>query len=567
MALPTWFANTMTRLENRQSRRARRRPAALRRTPAEPSLEKLEDRLLLSGFGPEDGAYIVEPWLGVYQDVKIQPGDQKIVATGSKTDGTGLPVARYDSMGNADMTYGSAGLANPLGTNSGYALGLVLQPDGKAVVTGNVSNNNAILVARLNANGSPDSGFGSGGWSSFDVQPGWDAARGVGLQSSGKIVVSGNVGSLPYSAFVARFKANGAIDSGKGGFGKVVQGKATGATVSTFGSDSNSFSALAIQSDDKLVAAGCSYNPVSDTSKVLVARYTASGALDTTFNGSGYSAFSPPEFTSAGVWAIALQSDGKIVTAGQAGADMMVTRYNANGTLDTGFGGGSGYVLLDIDGAATSTAESGRDLVIQPDGKIVVAGYVFTHGVGPHNVLVARLNTNGSLDASFGTGGFKIGASPAGHDFHGYAVSLQSNGNIIVAGQDYEGGTVGTVKPLLMRFSGSSASPLQAASTAPVSATLARAPSAPLVSVATAESRLAAPSATVVLPPLASGVAVVGTSRPTKRLATGQPNLAMGTTVSPPILDVTSAVDRIFAEDDLLSSLLATDLLGFMNFK
>src|SRR5207248_3272206 len=59
-----------------------RRPVSPKPRTAKPRLEPLEERQLLSGFGPEDGAYIVESWSGSYSDVKIQPGDQKIVAAG-----------------------------------------------------------------------------------------------------------------------------------------------------------------------------------------------------------------------------------------------------------------------------------------------------------------------------------------------------------------------------------------------------------------------------------------------------------------------------------------------------
>jgi hypothetical protein len=68
---------------------------------------------------------------------------------------------------------------------------------------------------------------------------------------------------------------------------------------------------------------------------------------------------------------------------------MLVARFNTNGTLDTSFGGGSGYVRLDIDGEASMTVESAYAVVIQPDGKIVAAGSVSAPG-GPSNVLVVR---------------------------------------------------------------------------------------------------------------------------------------------------------------------------------
>ena len=89
-------------------------------------------------------------------------------------------------------------------------------------------------------------------------------------------------------------------------------------------------------------------------------RYTASGSLDTTFNGSGYSVLFPAGFSSIYAKAVELQSDGKIIVAGSStgidgSSDMLVARYNSNGTLDTGFGGGSGFVRLDVDGTASAT--------------------------------------------------------------------------------------------------------------------------------------------------------------------------------------------------------------------
>ena len=90
------------------SRKTRR--VSPRRRMARPRLEPLEGRHLLSGFGPADGAYIVEPWIGTYSDVQIQPVDQKIVAAGQvnpNNDGTDqrMAIARYDALGNPDSTY------------------------------------------------------------------------------------------------------------------------------------------------------------------------------------------------------------------------------------------------------------------------------------------------------------------------------------------------------------------------------------------------------------------------------------------------------------------------------
>ena len=484
MLITSWLRSLCARSHSSRKTSSHRRSKA--QSPIH-SLQRLEDRLALSGFGTGDGAYIVEPWNGQYNSVAVQPTDQKIVAAGNMqitnpnntTEGR-MAIARYDALGNSDTAFGSGGVSAPaLGPGNENGSGLVLQSDGKAVVSGEAG---VLAVARFTTNGSLDSGFGSGGWNTFNVLPG-SASNGyaIGLQSSGKLVVSGGTNGNPGdSAFVARFTASGAIDSGKGGFGQIVQGKATGATLSTFGSPAyNYFSGVAVQPDDKLLAVGATGNGNLVGDQLVIARYTASGALDTTFNHSGYAALLPPGLTYALGNAVALEPNGQIIVAGDSSgvdgrADMFLARFNANGSLDTTFGAGAGYVRFDIDGAATQTTEIARGVVIQPDGKIVAVGLENTAGSGYSNLLVARFNADGSLDGTFGTGGFKLGVPPAGQSFTGNAVALASDGGIIVAG--YDNATIGstpTLYPLLMRFSGASNTLAAAvpAATSPINAT------------------------------------------------------------------------------------------------
>jgi uncharacterized delta-60 repeat protein len=256
--------------------RTGRRPDSRR-----PQMEPLEERQLLSGFGPEDGAYILEPWVGGYGKVQIQPGDQKIVVAGGvnpNNDNTDqrMAIARYDSLGNPDTAYGVGGPSiPPMSGVSAPALGpliergrnLVLQPDGKAVVSGQSysglsAGDTAFAVARFNTNGTLDTSFGSGGWNSLNLPArGFDfnLSTEVGLQSNGKIVLAGyslGFSGAPTLAEVARFTAGGAVDSGKGAFGDVVQAKAVGHTLASLGLTQASFSDLVVQPDAKLVAVG-----------------------------------------------------------------------------------------------------------------------------------------------------------------------------------------------------------------------------------------------------------------------------------------------------------------------
>jgi len=132
--------------------------------------------------------------------------------------------------------------------------------------------------------------------------------------------------------------------------------------------------------------------------------------------------------------AVAVQADGKLVVVGQAykhndysGEDFVVTRYNTDGTLDTTFGRG-GKVRTDFPGLAAVPSA----VVIQPDGKIVVAGGAFPLFTFAGNFEVVRYNSNGSLDTSFGNGGIVTTTFPEGS--YAFDVALQPDGKIIAAG-------------------------------------------------------------------------------------------------------------------------------------
>lgn len=164
----------------------------------------------------------------------------------------------------------------------------------------------------------------------------------------------------------------------------------------------------------------------------------AAGALDTSFGTGGIALthFGPSSDDQA--QAVAIQSDGKIIVVGSGGAagiDFAAARYNADGTLDTSFGQG-GMVTTDFAGGA----DYAQAVVIQSDGKIVVAGYADMGGVTGTDFALVRYNADGSLDTSFGQGG-KVTTDFAADGDYGQALLIQSNGKIIVAGTSSSGAT------------------------------------------------------------------------------------------------------------------------------
>ncbi len=162
------------------------------------------------------------------------------------------------------------------------------------------------------------------------------------------------------------------------------------------------------------------------------------GALDTSFGSGGFSTVSVG--TKSGAAADVVQPDGSIVTAGQAWLPsgetvMLITRMTPSGHLDPSFGFG-GIVTVAINGGAG--IDSGAALALQPDGKIVVAGTGRDGKYGPLQFAAVRLNTDGSLDQSFGSGG--VAVAPVGTTYAiANAVAIQSNGDIVLGGGAQQG--------------------------------------------------------------------------------------------------------------------------------
>ena len=207
----------------------------------------------------------------------------------------------------------------------------------------------------------------------------------------------------------------------------------TGGKVTTTIGDQDFIQSIAIQSDGKIVAAGIA--KIASVQQLAVVRYNTDGSLDNTFGTGGIVTTVIPGTSFSGASAVAIQSDGKIVAAGNTYStnfDFAVFRYNANGTLDTGF---------DTDGIFVLPIGTGNDgasaMVIQADGKIVVAGSAVVNSVG--SFALARLNPNGSLDTSFDTDGIlttAFGTTASGIS----SIALQTDGKIVAAGNGGTGG-------------------------------------------------------------------------------------------------------------------------------
>lgn len=189
-------------------------------------------------------------------------------------------------------------------------------------------------------------------------------------------------------------------------------------------------SVLAVQSDGKIIAAG---HAAFDFALV---RYNPNGNLDTTFGNNGQVVTNIS--VSDTFFAVGIQSDGKIIAAGEAeinGArDFALVRYNPDGSLDTSFGN-EGKITTDFFGLH----DFAYDLVIQADGKIVVAGAAYINE-NTRRFALARYNTNGSLDTTFGNGG-KVTTFIGGFSDIVNAVTIQPDNKIVAVGSSVSAGT------------------------------------------------------------------------------------------------------------------------------
>ena len=296
----------------------------------------------------------------------------------------------------------------------------------------------AVTPARA-ADGALDLTFSTDGKVTTDFGGRGDFGYAVALQPDGRIVVAGL--SSDYSSpccdhdiALARYNHDGSPDMSFDGDGKVI----TGFGSNSFGRTHDGASAVAIQPDGKIVVAGGSmaFSSSGGNADLALVRYNTNGSLDGTFDMDGKvtTDFGSPSEEGAD---IALQPDGKILVAGSTSSgnngDFALARYNSNGSLDTAF---------DTDGKVTTDfggSEAGFAVALQPDGKIVVAG--FNASDTNSDFVLARYNGNGSLDTTFHTDG-KL-TTDFGYDDTAQAISLQPNGKIVVAGSSDNGSSFG----------------------------------------------------------------------------------------------------------------------------
>jgi uncharacterized delta-60 repeat protein len=333
--------------------------------------------------------------------------------------------------GDPDNSFGSGGIVKDSGAGAEEALAALRLPDGRLVAAGyRVSGGSTdFVLGRYTTSGAVDGSFGVGGHAvtNFGSAGSNDAAQGLARYGDGRLIAAGHTTDAGNADFaLARYTADGGVDTSWDGDGKVT---------TPFGGGLNDTAyAVVLQADGKPVAVGQSESATD--ADIALARYNTNGVLDSGYDGDGRVT------TDLGgsrdvAHAAALDSSGRVVVAGYTESatdrNIMLARYNDNGSPDGSFDG-DGIVVTPIGGAD----DEARAIVLQPDGKIVVAGLV--DNGSNDDVVVLRYNTNGSLDGSFDGDGIALTGVGPSHD-RAEGVAIQPDGRILVAGASLSGDT------------------------------------------------------------------------------------------------------------------------------
>jgi len=334
----------------------------------------------------------------------------------------------FAQAGQLDTTFANKGIfSDNFNGAMGSASAVALQSDGKIVVGGQTGAINTTVgvgtILRLNTNGSIDTGFGSGGSVSIKFGDFNIFVSDVAIQSDGKILVAG--GSQIGGDDLVRLNSDGSFDDSFGSSGFVTLNMLPGLFV--------------LQSDGKIVLLGQTVGNANTPGTSEMQRFNSNGTLDTTFGKAGTAALV------SGGSAIALQSNGKfLVTSSAAFAAANVARYNSNGSLDTSFGISGQTAVL-----------SGPGIALQSDGRIITAGSITTKTAVAGNTAgfgLMRLNSNGTLDSNFGSRGGVVSVFPGDPTATAFPLLIQSNADIVAGGSAGNTAAVPTTSFALARY-------------------------------------------------------------------------------------------------------------------
>jgi len=368
--------------------------------------------------------------------VRVQPADQKIVAVGTALSpgfAGQLLVVRLLPDGTPDTSFNGTGTLVVTAFTESYAYDLYFQPDGKIVVVGARADINyqfSMLVMRLNEDGTLDTSFGTNGYSEPEISTADDFAYAVAPLPGGQLLLAGAALDATFrnQPVVVRMNDDGTVDASFG---------AAGVASLPVSELDNQFSAIGLQSDGSIVAAGHMDRGLTAGGQtdfdVLVARFSSGGVLDGTF-GTGGIVLKPvsAELVEKALSMVVHPSDTITICGYTTNTDFsfdgILLRFDANGDDATNFGNGG---LVRFDNAVQDVFYG---IALQPDGKVVACGTSGGFFFDPRDQLVARYTASGTLDNAFDTDGFALNSVMGNFD-EANAITLQADGKVVTAGK------------------------------------------------------------------------------------------------------------------------------------
>lgn len=314
----------------------------------------------------------------------------------------------FAQAGTLDDAFGNVGIVSTsMSSSNDFCTAAGLQSDGKIVLSGKSNNNIGLL--RYHANGTLDMSFGDSGMVSTDLGTISDNAESMAIQPDGKIVACGKNSN---DIALLRYNSDGSPDSTFG---------VDGLVIFDFGSQADEARDVILQENGKLILVG---NTNTDPA---VARFHADGIVDSSFAENGIFTFDAGS-GSQNFHAVALQSNEKVVITGTANQDVLIVRLETDGSPDSSFGV-DGMTILDID---NGSEDDSRAILIQADQKIVIAGT--TEMNFTEDFLLMRFLNDGTPDNSFGNNGVVHLDLATGSYDYGRSLAIQSDGRLLVAG-------------------------------------------------------------------------------------------------------------------------------------
>jgi uncharacterized delta-60 repeat protein len=326
-------------------------------------------------------------------------------------------VARYNANGSIDTTFGTNGLVLIDNSNYGTVNDIAIDANGKIIVAG---GNTYAVVLRLNSNGTLDTTFGTNGFANFTTS--FSSANDIKVLSNGKILIAGNeaytIGTTFSGNFMlVRLNSNGTLDTTFGTNG-----------ISNLGStvaDQESLFKIEVQPDGKIVAAG-TINNGSDLD-IVIYRYNSNGTFDTTFNGNGSTTFASSGYDRP--YGLAIQNDGKILVSGDLNDTVKMARFTSSGSIDTSFDSDG---IVDV---STNDITYSSSLKLTSDQKIILTGSLAQSNIDS-DFSTLKFNSNGTLDTTFANSGKLTTDFFSDYD-DATSILITSDNKLIVCGSVY----------------------------------------------------------------------------------------------------------------------------------